>query len=444
MAKPSTRRELKPLSSEGGAFRQWLSSPWTRWVGLRYLRSKKNSRFLSFITLISMLGVALGVSAMIVVLSVMDGFESELKKRLMSSDLHILVTPKDSVRGWERGIVPESTLSADWIQGFRKDYSEVTAIWPVLSTEAILRTGKKVAGVQVKGISAERLEKLKEQVRESIEPELLGTSVARANASLPGLWIGQELAYELGVLPGDSVSLVSPIETEGPFSAVPRMKRFLVHGIYHSGTPEQELQNVFATMGAVRSFLRRSNGVSQWEMTVSHFERAARVGDRLRKVQPDLQVKDWTELNGQLFASLKLERFAMFVSLTFIIIVASFNIVTTLTLMVLQKRREISILKAMGARPGQIGAIFLAEGMYIGGVGVGGGVGLAWVLCMLLKRYEFIQLPDIYYDRTLPVTFDWAYYLGVPVVAMGIVLIACLYPSRRAARLNAIDGIRLG
>ncbi len=444
MAKPSIRRELKPLSSEGGAFRQWLSSPWTRWVGLRYLRSKKNSRFLSFITLISMLGVALGVSAMIVVLSVMDGFESELKKRLMSSDLHVLITPKESVLGWDRGIVPESTLSPVWIAGFRKEYEEVTDFWPILSTEAILRTGKKVAGVQVKGITAERLEKLKQQVKESVDPEFLASPASRAQASLPGLWLGQELAYELGVLPGDPVSLVSPIETEGPFSAVPRMKRFVVHGIYHSGTPEQELQNVFATMGSVRSFLRRSSGVSQWEISVSNFDRARRVGDHLKKAQPELQVKDWTELNGQLFASLKLERFAMFVSLTFIIIVASFNIVTTLTLMVLQKRREISILKAMGARPGQIGAIFLAEGMYIGGVGVGGGVVLAWVLCMLLKRYEFIQLPDIYYDRTLPVTFDWAYYVGVPVVAMAIVLVACLYPSRRASRLNAIDGIRLG
>jgi lipoprotein-releasing system permease protein len=293
-------------------------------------------------------------------------------------------------------------------------------------------------------VTAERLEKLSAQVRESVDPEFLSSPANRANASLPGLWIGQELAYELGVLPGDPVSLVSPIETEGPFSAVPRMKRFLVHGIYHSGTPEQELQNVYASMGSVRSFLRRSSGVSQWEISVSNFDRAERVGDHLKKAPPELQEKDWTELNGQLFASLKLERFAMFVSLTFIIIVASFNIVTTLTLMVLQKRREISILKAMGARPGQIGAIFLAEGMYIGGVGVGGGVVLAWVLCMLLKRYEFIQLPDIYYDRTLPVTFDWAYYLGVPVVAMAIVLVACLYPSRRASRLNAIDGIRLG
>ncbi len=112
-------------------------------MGLRYLRSKKNSKFLSFITLISMLGVTLGVSAMIVVLSVMDGFESELKKRLMSSDLHVLITPKESVVGWDRGIVPESTLSPEWMASFRKEHEEVTDFWPILSTEAILRTGRK-------------------------------------------------------------------------------------------------------------------------------------------------------------------------------------------------------------------------------------------------------------------------------------------------------------
>ena len=214
---------------------------------------------------------------MIVVLSVMDGFESELKKRLMSSDLHVLITPKESVVGWDRGIVPESTLSPEWMASFRKEHEEVTDFWPILSTEAILRTGKKVAGVQIKGVTAERLEKLSAQVKESVDPEFLSSPANRANASLPGLWIGQELAYELGVLPGDPVSLVSPIETEGPFSAVPRMKRFLVHGIYHSGTPEQELQNVYASMGSVRSFLRRSNGVSQWEISVSNFDRAGRV-----------------------------------------------------------------------------------------------------------------------------------------------------------------------
>jgi lipoprotein-releasing system permease protein len=149
-------------------------------------------------------------------------------------------------------------------------------------------------------------------------------------------------------------------------------------------------------------------------------------------------------MNSHLFASLRLERIAMFVILAFIIVVASFNIVTTLTLMVLEKKREIAILKAMGARHGQVAAIFLSEGILIGVLGIGGGVGLGLFLCSILKRYEFITLPDIYYDRTLPVTFNGWYYVGVAVCALLIVVGACLYPSRRAARLNPLDGIRFG
>jgi lipoprotein-releasing system permease protein len=156
------------------------------------------------------------------------------------------------------------------------------------------------------------------------------------------------------------------------------------------------------------------------------------------------KIQDWVELNAHLFASLKLERVSMFVILAFIIVVASFNIVTTLTLMVLEKKRDISILKAMGARHGQVAAVFLAEGILIGALGVGGGIGLGGFLCSILRRYEFIQLPDIYYDRTLPVTFDPRYYIGVAACAVLIVLAACLYPSRRAARLNPLDGIRFG
>ena len=165
---------------------------------------------------------------------------------------------------------------------------------------------------------------------------------------------------------------------------------------------------------------------------------------RFERPRPSFRVQDWIQLNSHLFASLRLERFAMSVALAFIIVVASFNIVTTLTLMVLEKRKEISILKAMGAEHGQVAAIFLAEGLLIGFLGAGGARFSRFVICLMLRRYEFIALPDIYYDRTLPVTFEWSYYGGVALCAVVIVLFACLYPSKRAAHLNPLDGIRFG
>ncbi|MBC7690137.1 MAG: ABC transporter permease [Methylotenera sp.] len=434
---------VKTASGEG-AIAHLMGSPWTAWVGFRYLKSKKNSKFLSFITLISVLGVALGVTAMIVVLSVMDGFEAELKKRLMSTELHVLITPTVAVPGVEQNFAPSNALSETRAEAFLKSDSRVDHYWPVISTEAILKTGKKVTGVVIKGVTEERLSKVKSQVTESAEPQMLIKREGAETSRLPGVFVGQELAYELSMIPGDEVTLISPTETEGPLEAVPRLKRYVVEGIYKSGVPEQELHTVFAADSAVRSFLRRTQVVSQWEVTVKNFDDAPDVATKLRDLAPGFRVQDWIQLNAHLFASLKLERIAMFIILAFIIIVASFNIVTTLTLMVLEKKREISILKAMGARNGAVAAIFLAEGIFIGGSGVGLGLISGALICSILKRYEFITLPDIYYDRTLPVTFQPSYYAFVGVCALIIVITACFYPSKRAALIDPLEGIRFG
>jgi lipoprotein-releasing system permease protein len=428
--------------------RHLWQSPWTTWVGLRYLKSKQNSKFLSLITLLSILGVCVGVTAMIVVLSVMDGFEDSLKKRLMSSDLHILITPTAQTSGFDNGFVPKDTLEHTGILQILGAGSTVSksvdAVWPMVSTEAIMKIGRKVSGVSLKGIDANRLERLKSQFSEIAEPQMLTEKQGPDVIHLPGIYVGQELAYEINLAPGDQVTMISPTETEGPLESVPRMKRFVIEAIYRGGTPEQELHTVYAADSSVRAFLRRADVVSQWEIKVKDFDQAPAIADRLRAAAPDLRVQDWVQLNSHLFASLRLERFAMSVALAFIIVVASFNIVTTLTLMVLEKRKEISILKAMGAEDGQVASIFLAEGLLIGSLGAFGGVLLAFVICCVLRRYDFVPLPDIYYDRTLPVTFRLSYYAGVTICAMVIVLAACLYPSRRAARLNPLDGIRFG
>lgn len=435
------------------ALAQLWRKPWVSWVGFRYLKSKQNSSFLSFITLLSILGVGLGVTAMIVVLSVMDGFESELKKRMMSSQLHVLIQPTVKLPEFQRGFVPEQIMPIRALQKLA-DPRFQAEVSPVVSTEAILKVGRKVSGVVLKGVGPERLKTLKSQVVEEadssdLEPQsqkLEGNSQPqiKQEEQLQGLWVGQELAYELSLLPGDAVSLISPTEFEGPIEGVPRIKRYRVEGVYHSGLPEQELHTVYSSAALVHSFLKKNHVLSQWEISLPDFSQAPLLAHELRALLPGFKVQDWVQMNSHLFASLRLERLAMFVCLAFIIVVASFNIVTTLTLMVLEKKREISILKAMGAKNAEVAGIFLGEGLFIGGIGVGGGVVLGWLLCILLKRYEFISLPEIYYDRTLPVTFELKYYLAVTAVAFFIVLGACLYPSRRAAELNPIDGIRFG
>lgn len=417
-------------------FASLTTARWTSWVGMRYLRSKKSSGFLSLITVISVLGVALGVMAMIVVLSVMDGFEEELKKRLMRTDLHVLVTPKADTPGFERGVVPSGVFSPP-------SDPRIEAVHPVLSTELILRSARRVTGIVLKGIEEPRMEKLRAQITETAEAHQLKERQADGSElTHPGITIGNELAYSMGLIPGDFVTLISPTETEGTLANVPRLKRFVVEAIYKSGFPEQELHVVFTRATAVQSFLKRRDVVSQWEIVSRRFEDSAAIAKDLRREHSGLRVQDWMELNGSLFASLKLERVAMFVILAFIVVVASFNIVTTLTLMVAEKKREISILKAMGATRDEVAAIFLSEGVLIGVFGVSLGMALAYGVCYVLKNFEVVALPDIYYDRTFPVAFEPMYYVGIGLSALLIVLVACVYPSRRAADLHPLQGIR--
>jgi lipoprotein-releasing system permease protein len=413
-------------------------------VGNRYLRSKKNSRFLNFITWLSLLGIGIGVCALIVVLSVMDGFEGELKKRLMSSDLHILATPKAGMTGFERGRVPRNAAIEKQVAEWAGSHREIESVWPVLSTEAILKSGRKVNGVIVKGVDESRLARLRRSVTEQAEPALLTIQEKGQTLRLPGIYLGRELANEFGIIPGDQITLISPTETEGPMGSVPRLKRFVVEAIYKSGMPEQELHVVYSPVKNVQSFLKRSEVVSQIEVTLKEFDGAPALARELEQILPEWKVQDWVQMNSHLFASLKLERFAMFVVLAFIVVVASFNIVTTLTLMVLEKKREISILKAMGARDSQVAAIFLAEGLGIGLRGVIGGGILGIFLCIVLRRYEVVQLPEVFYDRTLPVSFQPFVYVLIGVITLAIVLVACQYPCRRAAKFAPLQGIRVG
>lgn len=432
-------------TQERGIVAHLWASPWTVWVGFRYLRSKKNSSFLSFITFISIFGVMVGVTALIVVLSVMDGFESELKKRLMASDLHVLITPKPEAAGFDQGFVPARAFEMGGLVEKLKNDPRVDGAWPLVSTEVILKSGRKVTGVVLKGANAERLDRLKKQVAEMADPRMLVKKEKGEEVKFPGVFVGQELGYEMGLIPGDFVTLISPTETEGPMSTVPRLKRYVVEGIYRSGMPEQEMHTIFAAENSVRSFLKRIDAVSQWEVTMKDFDDAVTLAGEIRPTLPDFRVMDWVQMNAHLFAALKLERLAMFVILAFIVVVASFNIITTLTLMVLEKKKEIAVMKTMGADSQQVGAIFLAEGLLIGGVGVLGGLGLGFLLCLALKRWEFVQLPeDVYVDRTLPVNLRPDYYAIIAIAALVIVIAACLYPSRRASKLTPLDGIRYG
>lgn len=411
-----------------------LKTDWRVFLAWKALLAPKGSRFASLIATLSVLGIGAGVTALLVTLSVMDGFEEELKKRLFQSDVHALIEPLKTAPGWERGFA-----SAEPVLSLAKDpallEAGLRAFHPVLATEAILRTGRRVTGVTWKGVGPEQWKRMRELVIDE-----------RKDGKEPtgGVLIGQELADDMALLPGDYVSFVSPLETEGPLGGIPRVFRAQVGGIYRSGSPEEELHAVFSEEAVLRSFTRKREGVSSIEVITRDLSTAPRVAELLKERLPGYSVKDWQALQANLFFSLKLERIAMFVGLAFVIVVASFGIVTILMLLVLDRRKEISILKAMGARERDIARIFLTKGLFLGGGGAVAGALLAGGICLILSKTGLVELPEIYYDRTLPVSFNPFYYALVPFAALGISLAASRYPALRAARLSPLDGIRRG
>jgi lipoprotein-releasing system permease protein len=398
-------------------------------IGFRYLRSKKSNAFLSLITFLSIAGVAVGVATLIVILSVMDGFEGALKQRLAQGEFHILVT-----RAGE-DTDPYFEMPVETVNKIYALSPDVQSVNPVLTTEAILKAGKKVAGMSMRGVSESQMSLLAHSLVESAEgPKIL---------SRDGLWLGKELAYQLNVLPGDKVQVISPTETEGPLESVPRLRSFRVDGVFESGLPEKDLHTVYASLEAVQEFLGRPGKVNRIEVSVTDFERSDRSGDLIRgELGADFRVQDWNQLNAHLFASLRLERITMFTILAMIVLVASFNIVTSLRMTVVEKRKEIAILQAMGASSAQVGGIFLVQGAVIGNIGtlIGLVVGLSTTL--FLKNSQLIQLPDIFYDRSLPVKISPWFISFVVLTAMVIVLVAALLPARAAARVPPLEGIR--
>jgi lipoprotein-releasing system permease protein len=225
--------------------------------------------------------------------------------------------------------------------------------------------------------------------------------------------------------------------------SVPRVRVFRVDGIFSSGIPEKDLHTVYGSLEAVQGFLGRPGKVNRVEINVRNFDESEASGALVREaLGSDFLVKDWNQLNAHLFASLKLERITMFVILTMIVLVASFNIVTSLKMTVAEKRKEIAILQAMGASQRQIGRIFLVQGAVIGNIGTLLGLLSGLGIALFLRSHSLVELPDIFYDRTLPVKISPLFIAAVVVTAFVIVLLAAYFPARAAAKQPPLEGIR--
>ncbi len=403
----------------------------------RYLRAKKKQAFISLITILSTAGVMVGVMALIVVIAVMSGFESDLKSRILGGQAHVVVMRQ----GGDFNDYQKVVKYAESVNG-------VVAAAPVVYEQVMLRSPNGVSGAVLRGIdpqSAGRVIKTLKNISFP-PPEPLNETGVR-HPETPGIVLGRELARNLGVVKGDAVYLISPRGMLSPIGHVPAMKQFQVTGYFESGMYDFDGSFAYIRLEDAQRLLRLGNAVSAVEVRVSDIYAAREIADEIvAALGFPYWAWDWVRKNQNLFTALKLEKTAMFIILTLIILVAAFNIASTLIMMVMGKTRDIAILKAMGAPNKSIRKIFVFKGMIIGLIGTIMGVLAGSAICALLKRYSIVELTgDIYYFTTkLPVRLELFDVLIIVCAALVICFLATLYPARQASRLDPVEAIRYG
>jgi lipoprotein-releasing system permease protein len=405
-----------------------------RLVALRYLKAKRREKFISLISFISIAGIAVGVMALLVVIGVMTGFDQDLRNKILSVNAHIiLLKPGYSITNYD-----EVAREVETVPG-------VVAAKPFIYTQVMFSGPNNISGGVIRGLDLPTIEKggpPAVQVRDGSFKSLAETQAGE----VPEVAIGNELAKNIGATVGTRIQIISPLGTLTPMGRIPRIKNFQVGAIFHSGMFEFDNTLVYASIPRVQDYLGLDDKVTGLEVQVKDIYEADQIAAAIQaKLGPAYQTRDWMRMNRSLFAALKLEKIAMFIILTLIVLVAAFNITSTLIMMVMEKTKDIAILKSMGATRRSIMQIFMLEGVIIGAIGTVIGLALGFFLAGILKRYEFIKLPsDVYYISTLPVKIESLDVAFIAGATMLISFLATLYPSWQASRLEPVEAIRFG
>ncbi|MFW6052853.1 MAG: lipoprotein-releasing ABC transporter permease subunit, partial [Desulfosalsimonas sp.] len=396
-------------------------------IGSRYLRSRQKTGFISFITVLSVAGVTVGVMALIIVISVMTGAESYFKTKILGVEPHIVIRSYD-------GAIKDYAGVIDSVKRRRQVESAV----PFVETQAMLRSSGGMSGAILRGLDpAVEGAEIIGFSKSDLDKKLTAQAGDGGEPAMPGIILGKNLARSLGVRQGDTLYLISPRGMMSPSGHIPSMKRFKVSGLFESGFFEYDSSMAYIHMQTAQGLLKTGDAATGIGVRISDIYKAGRVADDISEnLGYSYRTMDWMEMNRNFFSALKLEKTAMFVILTLIILVAAFNIASTLIMMVMSKIRDIAILKAMGATEKSIRKIFVFKGLVIGGLGTAFGTVLGIAGCFVLERYQFVDLPgDVYYFTTLPVQVQFLDIAGIVASAMAICFLATLYPARKASRL---------
>jgi len=401
-------------------------------VADRTLRSKKRTGFVSFITWISVGGVALGTAVLIIILSVMNGFESEVRGRIIGTNASLIVLRHDS------DIVP----APDSVANIIASVPGVDGVAPFVFGKGLLRAGDRADGVIVKGVDLER-ERQVTTVADKLEPPI--ASLDAKPGELPLIVLGRDVAERIRAGIGDELVLASPFDaTATPFGLYPKFRKYKMAGTFTSGLYEYDSSLAFISLKEASAFYRLGNASTGIEVRIHNVFQAESMKEKvLAKLGGfPYRINTWIELNQNLFLWMKLEKTGMGIILLLIVLVAAFNIVGVLVMMVMENRREIGILKSMGASDRSVMSIFMSAGVEIGALGIVTGTVLGVIGSAILDRYP-ISLPgDVYFLNSLPVQLEWTDVLVVTMIVFLLCAVATLYPSWKASRLDPVDAIR--
>ncbi len=408
-------------------------------IGLRYLRARRREGFISLITVISVLGVMIGVMTLNVVMAVMTGFEETLRDRLLGINAHVaLVKSGDQLRDYEKLV--EQVRQA----------KGVVAASPSIYGQVMLTSGPRVSGVVVRGVDPDRVNQvvdieryIKEGSLQSLKQQQPVQTGGRT-VFLPGVIIGVRLANQLGVFPGSPLQVVSPLGSPTAIGVIPKVRRFVVVGIFDSGMSEIDSTLIYMNLADAQKFFELGDAVTNIEIRVQDVYRAQDVAqDIQRRLGFPYLTEDWSRLWPNLFSALRLEKTVYFLVLLLMVLIGAFNIISTLIMVVMEKRKDIAILQSMGASRESIRRIFLIKGCVIGVVGTLLGVLLGLAITILIQEYRFIELPkDVFLISTVPVRIYLSNFSLVALASLLVCLVASIYPARQAAKLDPVEIIR--
>ncbi|HBL54967.1 MAG TPA: ABC transporter permease [Deltaproteobacteria bacterium] len=421
-------------------------------IGRRYLFSPRRDRSISVITWISIGGVALGVVALIVSTSVMNGFRTNLQDAVTGSLPHITVFAWDDAMQNYSGLQKRLT-----------EHPEVEGVAPYIFKQALLTGRKQPKGALLRGIDPQQeteVTKISSFLRDEVygfapSPEKqalisarllkrLSHPEARSKRLKDGIILGAKLARQLEANVGDSVKLVSSEQRMTPIGDVPRIKKLEVIGIFESGISGYDEVLAFIDYRLLQKIYRMGNHITGLGVSISDPENAPEISLELAELSEDYIVGNWADENKSIFQVMKLEKIGLFLILSLIIVVAAFNIISSLIMLVLEKSREIAILKALGAKDSGIRKIFFFQGLVIGSLGTIGGVLVGLAICWALMTFEIIDIPAGVYPggNRIPVLIDWLDVALATVASFTICILVTLYPATKASRLNPVDPLR--